>query len=186
MTSLCKLRARVVKIVLPLITTFMNISHNKPIEEGGWGTQQWTPTAQYNLSCFVTTTTRLKGVQLFQWFPFHLQIYKLGTQKGLQTIFAHAWASMALFHSNKWSRALKPYFTSLTPHNIQYDAGITCTVVSVGCMYCLACKIAWNQVESSWDGPLTEWNTHTHTKVPYCGPIATKLGILFRTGHCNT
>lgn len=114
------------------------------------------------------------------------------TQKGLQTVFAHAQASVALFHSNKWSRTLKPSFTLLTPHNIQYEAGIICVMVSVGCIYHLACKISWNQDftantvqkwSSSWDRPMTEWRTQK--KIIINRNERFPFAVLL-PGHCKT
>lgn len=114
------------------------------------------------------------------------------TQKGLQTVFAHAQASVALFHSNKWSRTLKPSFTLLTPHNIQYEAGIIRIMVSVGCIYHLACKISWNQDftantvqkwSSSWDRPMTEWNTQK--KIIINRNERFPFAVLL-PGHCKT
>lgn len=62
------------------------------------------------------------------------------TQKGLQTVFAHAEASEALFHSNKCSR--KPSFAMLTPQNISDETAIICTMVGVGSIYNIGSAMA--------------------------------------------
>lgn len=67
--------------------------------------------------------------------PFHpppdLQAW---TEKGLQTVSAHAQSYVLLFHSNKWVRSLKPSFTLMTPHINQCEAAALNTMVSMGCV----------------------------------------------------
>lgn len=90
--------------------------------------------------------------------PFHpppdLQAW---TEKGLQTVYAHAQPYVVLFHSNKWGRSLKPSFTLMTRHINQCEAEILNTVVS---MHFDIWKSWLCSQHCKNDGNVFTWTTH--------------------------